>query len=147
MRRFLHAPTVLGFRSSLSYQILLPSLGISRTHILTYSTSPSQTAPKKAPKKASGPEEPSNVVKVSTGAASASFTAMATLTSFHFVVCPVSPTIFFSCFVAAVFSGAFAAFESGSKEGASGTTFGCVIGMVMGMIAGYFAKLQQEPWR
>eukprot|EP00759_Apiculatamorpha_spiralis_P046859 PhF_6_TR4294/c0_g1_i1/m.5794 len=105
------------------------------------SSKPSTTKPRSA---TSTEPQASTMMKVSTGAAAAGVVSMTTLTSFHFAVCPVTPMIFGSTFVAAVFSGAFASIESGGKDG---TSFGCIIGMVMGMIAAYFAKTSAEPWR
>ena len=116
--------------------------------------------------------KPSTTLKVTTGAMASGVVSMCTLVMFHLVVCRVSPLIFASTFVASVFSGAFAAVESGmgssntgnvsesskkgreagnadssNASGSTGTSFGCVSGLVIGMVAAYYAKSTEEPWR
>eukprot|EP00008_Paramoeba_atlantica_P010431 CAMPEP_0201499030 /NCGR_PEP_ID=MMETSP0151_2-20130828/74142_1 /ASSEMBLY_ACC=CAM_ASM_000257 /TAXON_ID=200890 /ORGANISM="Paramoeba atlantica, Strain 621/1 / CCAP 1560/9" /LENGTH=130 /DNA_ID=CAMNT_0047891043 /DNA_START=165 /DNA_END=554 /DNA_ORIENTATION=- len=64
--------------------------------------------------------KPSTTLKVTTGAMASGVVSMCTLVMFHLVVCRVSPLIFASTFVASVFSGAFAAVESGMGSSNTG---------------------------
>lgn len=83
--------------------------------------------------------------KVLIGSFSAFLTSATTMSLFHLIVTPVSPTIGITTVATATASGALCVIDGGKES--AGTSFGAVVGVFIGAMGGYYSKTQKEPWR